>query len=100
MHQLETLLESSVDKRFDLFEIWTLRNILTIPDDLAPWMRLGHCEVCSTLHPSSTGTDLSLLGCGHDPDGGDRTFNFLFPPLRLRLNLSSCYGAKFRKLGS
>lgn len=45
MHQLETLLESTVDKTFDKFEIYTLRNILTIPDDLAPWMRLGHYEV-------------------------------------------------------
>ena len=45
MHQLETLLESTVDKSFDKFEIYTLRNILTIPDDLAPWMRLAHYEV-------------------------------------------------------
>lgn len=48
MHQLETLLESTVDKSFDKFEIYTLRNILTIPDDLAPWMRLAHYEVCPT----------------------------------------------------
>lgn len=45
VHQLETLLESTVDKAFDQFEIYTLRNILTIPDNLAPWMRLGHYEV-------------------------------------------------------
>ncbi|KAK4691228.1 kinetochore protein Mis12/MTW1, partial [Lecanoromycetidae sp. Uapishka_2] len=44
VHQLETLLESTVDKSFDKFEIYTLRNILTIPDDLAPWMRLSHYE--------------------------------------------------------
>ena len=46
VHQLETLLEATVDKAFDKFEIWTLRNILTIPDDLAPYVRLGHYEVC------------------------------------------------------
>ena len=45
MHQLETLLEATVDKTFDKFEIYTLRNILTVPDALAPWMRLGHYEV-------------------------------------------------------
>ena len=45
VHQLETLLESTVDKAFDYFEIWSLRNVLTIPDHLAPWMRLGHYEV-------------------------------------------------------
>ena len=50
VHQLETLLESTVDKSFDKFEIYTLRNILTIQDDLAPWMRLGHYEVRFTTH--------------------------------------------------
>ncbi len=45
MHQLETLLESTVDKTFDKFEIYTLRNILTVPDELAGWMKLGHYEV-------------------------------------------------------
>lgn len=45
VHQLETLLESTVDKTFDKFEIYTLRSILTIPDNLAPWMRLSHYEV-------------------------------------------------------
>ena len=45
VHQLETLLEATVDKAFDKFEIWTLRNILTIPDDLASYVRLGHYEV-------------------------------------------------------
>ena len=45
VHQLETLLEATVDKTFDKFEIYTLRNILTIPDELAPWMRLAHYEV-------------------------------------------------------
>lgn len=45
LHALETLLEATVDKTFDKFEIYTLRNILTVPDDLAPWMRLAHYEV-------------------------------------------------------
>ena len=45
MHQLETLLEATVDKTFDRFEIYTLRNLLTVPDELAGWMRLGHYEV-------------------------------------------------------
>ncbi|KAL8654925.1 MAG: hypothetical protein Q9226_003249, partial [Calogaya cf. arnoldii] len=44
VHQLETLLEATVDKTFDKFEIYTLRNILTVPDEVAPWMRLGHYE--------------------------------------------------------
>ncbi|SLM38632.1 mis12 domain-containing protein [Lasallia pustulata] len=46
VHQLETLLEATVDKTFDRFEIYTLRNILTVPEDLEPWIRLSHYEVC------------------------------------------------------
>ncbi len=45
VHRLETLLEATVDKTFDRFEIFTLRNILTVPDDLSGWMRLAHYEV-------------------------------------------------------
>ena len=45
VHQLETLLESTVDKSFDKFEIYTLRSILSVPEDLAKWIRLGHYEV-------------------------------------------------------
>ena len=45
VHQLETLLEATADKDFDWFEIYTLRNILTVPEDVAPWVRLSHYEV-------------------------------------------------------
>ncbi|GAD91651.1 Mis12 domain protein [Paecilomyces variotii No. 5] len=47
LHQLETLLEATVDKAFDKFEIYVLRNILTVPEDLAGWIRLGHYESLS-----------------------------------------------------
>lgn len=42
--KLETLLESSVDKNFDLFELYTLRNIFNIPSDLVEegWIKLDH----------------------------------------------------------
>lgn len=44
--KLETLLENSVDKNFDKFELYALRNILTIPNDLSDegWIRLKHYE--------------------------------------------------------
>lgn len=45
VHQLETLLESTVDKNFDKLEIFVLRSILSVPEELAPWIRLGHYEV-------------------------------------------------------
>lgn len=44
--KLETLLESQVDKNFDKFELYTLRNIFTLPYDLVDngWIRLKHHE--------------------------------------------------------
>ncbi|KAL8641428.1 MAG: hypothetical protein Q9228_001747 [Teloschistes exilis] len=54
VHQLETLLEATVDKTFDKFEIYALRNILTVDDKLVPWMRLGHYEVPSPPPKSSS----------------------------------------------
>ncbi|KAL1898326.1 hypothetical protein Cpir12675_001951 [Ceratocystis pirilliformis] len=54
-HQLETLLCSSIDRNFDIFELYVMRNILSLrPDDRA-WMRLRHYD----------GLDFSRLD---DPD--------------------------------
>jgi hypothetical protein len=53
LHQLETLLEANVDKAFDKFEIYVLRNILTVPEDLLFWVRLKHYEVGGSLRFSS-----------------------------------------------
>lgn len=68
LHQLETLLEATVDRVFDKFEIYVLRNILTVPEDLTPWVRLSHHEVCqltarrqAARHASSLGTDIFRL---------------------------------------
>lgn len=44
VHKLETLLESNVDRNFDKLEIYVLRNVLSVPGDLVPWVRLGHYE--------------------------------------------------------
>lgn len=46
VHQLETLLESNVDKNFDKLEIYVLRNVLHVEEGLVDWVRLGHYEVC------------------------------------------------------
>ncbi|KAK9476651.1 Mis12 protein-domain-containing protein [Lipomyces japonicus] len=41
--KLETLLEGAVDRNFDRFELYVLRNVLAVPDNVADgWMRLGH----------------------------------------------------------
>lgn len=34
MHKFETLLESSVDKNFDRFELYALKNIFGVPEDV------------------------------------------------------------------
>ena len=44
LHQFETLLESASDKKFDVFELYALRNILSVPSGLTNWVRLGHYE--------------------------------------------------------
>lgn len=45
LQQLETLLEATVDKAFDKFEIYVLRNILTVPEELVGSVKLAHYEV-------------------------------------------------------
>ncbi|KAL9613007.1 MAG: hypothetical protein Q9167_002440 [Letrouitia subvulpina] len=61
VHQLETLLESTVDRNFDKFEIYTLRNILTVPDDLAPYIRLSHYEGLNLPLPPNAPTPESIV---------------------------------------
>ncbi|KAI1194832.1 Mis12 protein-domain-containing protein [Nemania serpens] len=44
-HQLETLLCASIDRNFDKFEIYVLRNIFTVrPAELCRWIRLSHYD--------------------------------------------------------
>lgn len=44
-HQLETLLCASIDRNFDKFELYVLRNIFTVrPPDLCNWIRLSHYD--------------------------------------------------------
>ncbi|MCJ1327775.1 hypothetical protein MMC10_004450 [Thelotrema lepadinum] len=61
VHQLETLLEASVDKKFDIFELYVLRHILNIPDGLERWVVLGHYEnIHLPSHSSQTTTPSSI----------------------------------------
>jgi len=43
-HQLETLLFASIDKNFDVFEIYVMRNILCIRPEDRDWIRLSHYQ--------------------------------------------------------
>lgn len=42
IHALETLLEATVDKAFDKFEIYVLRNTFAIDEQLLPYVTLPH----------------------------------------------------------
>ncbi|KAL6449873.1 MTW1 Kinetochore-associated protein MTW1 [Candida maltosa Xu316] len=44
MGKLESLLESTVDKNFDKYELYCRRNIFSIPEDLIGYVRLSHHE--------------------------------------------------------
>lgn len=46
VHKLETLLGAVVDRNFDKTEIYILRNILSVPEELVRWVRLSGYEVC------------------------------------------------------
>lgn len=42
MAQVETLLENAVDRNFDAFELYVLRNVFNVPDDVDGYLRLQH----------------------------------------------------------
>ncbi|WPK26490.1 hypothetical protein PUMCH_003844 [Australozyma saopauloensis] len=54
----DTLCHSNLDKNFDKFELYTLRNILTIPHDLVDggWIRLKHHEHLDMLDQTRLGS--------------------------------------------
>ena len=47
MAQVETLLENAVDRNFDAFELYVLRNVFNVPDDVDGYLRLAHHQVRS-----------------------------------------------------
>jgi len=57
--KLETLLENTLDHNFDKFELYALRNILTIPQDLS--IKLKHQEcIISNAEQKSIELDLKI----------------------------------------
>lgn len=59
IHQLETLLEMGVDRNFDAFELFVLRNILVVDKKLVPWVRLAHHKVSSIFRLRSPSLGLT-----------------------------------------
>lgn len=56
LQKLETLLNSTVDKNFDKFEIYLLRNILSVPSDLTNWVQLQHYQGITHAAPENAPT--------------------------------------------
>ncbi|RYO81548.1 hypothetical protein DL766_000254 [Monosporascus sp. MC13-8B] len=62
-HQLETLLCASIDRNFDKFEIYVLRNILCVrPADVRDWIRLSHYEGLDFSSSSAAATSSAITG--------------------------------------
>ncbi|SGY14134.1 BQ5605_C010g06075 [Microbotryum silenes-dioicae] len=58
VYRLETLLEAAVDKYFDLFELFALRNSFNLPSELIPYIVLFHQE---RLDDALLGQDRSAI---------------------------------------
>ncbi|KAF2103721.1 hypothetical protein NA57DRAFT_22339, partial [Rhizodiscina lignyota] len=59
VHKLETLLATNVDRNFDKFEIFALRNIFAVEPDLVPWVRLGHYQDLNLPSPASSDPNIT-----------------------------------------
>ena len=84
VHQLETLLEATIDRNFDKLEIYLLRSVLAIPEEVAPWIRLEHYEV-RTARPFAVNFDRHERCC--------RTSILPLVPTRRRRSRSTCSAA-------
>ncbi|KAF8246471.1 hypothetical protein K440DRAFT_631945 [Wilcoxina mikolae CBS 423.85] len=62
LHQLQTLMESTVDTNFDRFELFVLRNLLVVKEDLVGWVRLDHHKGLdfSSVAPKDDTMDLDM----------------------------------------
>ncbi|KAH0559575.1 hypothetical protein GP486_003913 [Trichoglossum hirsutum] len=60
IHKLETLFESTIDRDFDKLEIYALRNVFMVPDDVLDWMRLRHYEGLNFNPPPDAPTRESI----------------------------------------
>jgi kinetochore protein Mis12/MTW1 len=62
LHQLETLWTNAVDKAFDKWEIYAMRNIMVVDPKLVPWVQLAHHKVGLCVRGDQRG---GLMRKGH-----------------------------------
>lgn len=62
---LQTLIDSHADFSFDLFEVWTWRNLFTVPEEAAKWIVVPHQKgldlTISESEEQETRDELALL---------------------------------------
>ncbi|PSR83616.1 Mis12 protein-domain-containing protein [Coniella lustricola] len=77
-HQLETLLCTSIDRNFDKFELYVMRNILCVKPEDRDWIRLGHYDGLNfdNLPANALGTHQRSADEAEDnSDDGDKADN-------------------------
>ncbi|KAI9897604.1 hypothetical protein N3K66_007460 [Trichothecium roseum] len=88
-HQLETLLTASLDRNFDKFELYCMKNILTVPAKERPFVRLRHYEGLDfDAAETTTTTTTSKEGPARQPSAESIT------GLRRRLQASQSIGVR------
>ncbi|CAI4217829.1 unnamed protein product [Parascedosporium putredinis] len=106
-HQLETLLCSSIDRNFDIFELYVMKNLLRIAPEDRPWIRLRHYEgldfdraaaATSEGQNADSGSGRGDVGGGDSPGGPTATsVNVLRRKLRASLRLNALLQAEKAK---
>ncbi|ODV82906.1 hypothetical protein CANARDRAFT_185658, partial [[Candida] arabinofermentans NRRL YB-2248] len=87
---LETLMEHSINKNFDKFELYALRNILSIPQDLVDggYIRLKHHDWIDSKKIKSMNED-ELLKKSNDLD-----LKYIELAKKIEIELGICFGLK------
>lgn len=89
--KMETLLETKVDEKFDLFELDALRNVFNVPAELVEggWFKLGHhtFDATSVSKANEDGElDREIQRLEHDLFGGEESLMRQQQRLKLELN--------------
>lgn len=63
IHKFETLLENAVDRNFDAMELFVLRNIVNIPEDLVGWIQLKHHAGLDFSSDDSAEVEEEMIKC-------------------------------------
>ncbi|KAG5363606.1 Kinetochore-associated protein [Yarrowia sp. B02] len=103
--KMETLLETKVDEKFDLFELDALRNVFSVPPELVEggWFKLGHhtFDAASVSKANEDAElDREIARLEHDLFGGEESLMRQQQRLKLELNRLRRMEATVERCGS